>query len=402
MVIRTSVSVLENAIVSLKAVLADKLVGEDMKNLIFWYRQGVLKLVANNIYVTCLSEVSTEVEGFPSDENILIGVKAKELFGILDAYKSLKRTKATDIVFDIMDTVIKMTVSEEPISDTMQFADKYYKTATYYLSKVKIVERIKNDIVSTATIPNGVNISRSDVLPYFDALVPFITKDTRDSVATRMNFINNYIYTTPNKFVAIMKNNIGAEPLSEFVATSTVAQFMQSFFSLCEVTQVARKEQEGYILISLSNDVAEAVIKVYNSSKAFNLSKYLEMPSDGVGVDKYFLIDTLKRASLANEDVTVTIEPNADMKITSKSFSLEVPVLVSRFEALQLEKCCFSISAELLSNLIFSHVAFLGDLTFIYIAQVEDTWELTVTDNTKLEDGSKTWWTKVRLRQKRG
>lgn len=400
MVIKTSVSVLENAIVSLRAVLADRLMGEDMKNLIFWYRDNVLKLVANNIYVTCLSEVSAEVEGFPDEENTLIGIKAKELFGVLDAYKSLKRTKATDIIFEIDDARIKMTVSEEPISDTMSYAEKYYKTATYYLSKVRLAERIRNDIISTATIPNGSTVSRSDVTPYFDALVPFITKDTRDSVATRMYFINNYVYTTPNKFVAIMKNSIGIDSLSEFVATSTVAQFMQSFFALCEVTQVAKKEQEGFILLSLSNEVAEAVIKVYNSAKAFNLSKYLEIPNEGVGVDKYFLIDTLKRASLANEDVTVTLEPNADMKITSKSFSLEVPVLVSRFTTI--EKCCFSISAELLSNLIFSHIAFLGDLTFIYIAQVEDTWEITVTDNTKLEDGSKTWWSKVRLRQKRG
>lgn len=399
MKITTTVSALDSAIASLKSILTDKLVGEDLKNLIFWVRDGHLKLVANNVYITCLAEIDAELEGVSSNEDTLVAIKAKELFGVLDAYRSLKRTKATDIVFDILDTNIKLTISEEPLSESMEYADKYYCTSIYYLAKPKVTERIKNDIVSTASIPDGDLINRSDVMGYFDSLVPSILKDTRDSVATRLYFIDGYVYTAPNKYVAVMKNCLESNVMSELVVTSSVAQFMQSFFSLCEVTRVAKKESSDIILVSLQNDIAEAVIKAYTPKKAFNLSKYLDIPNEGVGVDKYFLIDVLKRASLSNEDITVSIEPESGVKITAKNFSLEVPVLVSRFNTI--DKCCFSVSAELLSNLIFSYASFLGDLTFLYLSKVDDTWELTVTDNTKLQDGGKAWWTKARFRQRR-
>lgn len=399
MIIKTQFSELEKAVSSLNDILVDKMTNDEMRNLIFWVKEDSISVVGKNVYVCGIAEIDGEFEGeiIDTEKGDLIPVRAKEICGVLDSYKSLKRTKATSITFDIGEKVINLTIDEEPVSEDIPYADKYYRTNHYSLSKPRSVsESISRDIYSVATIPNGVQINKADIMPYFNALLPTI-RDSRDSVATRLNVVGDYIYTAPSAYVAIMQNSLNdSEIFSDFVLTSTSAAFIKSFFELSDVTTFAKKDEGDSVLLSLENEYARAVVRALSKRKGFNIDNYTDMPSQGVGVDKGYLVDVLRRMAMSQEAIKMTIKKGEDIELSTPKIKVSVPVIVSRFED-DFEQCTVTINPAIFNNLIFSYVNF-GELIFIYFTRGKNSWDFTITDDAKTEDNKHLWFTKVKLK----
>jgi hypothetical protein len=124
-------------------------------------------------------------------------------------------------------------------------------------------------------------------------------------------------------------------------------------------------------------------------ARAYDISKYVDMPSTGVVVDKIYLMDVLKRLSLSSEPANIRIEVLdglGTMKVASKNMTQSIPV----FNVKGSGTFSFQIKAELLSNVIFSHMTVFSESVFIYLEQVDNNRIIMgVNDNTKL------WQTKL-------
>lgn len=399
MIIKTQFSELERAVSSLNDILVDKMTNDEMRNLIFWVKDKSISVVGKNVYVCGIASIEAEFEGEinNTEKGDLIPVRAKEICGVLDSYKSLKRTRATNVVFDIGDKSINLTIDEEPVSEDIPYADRYYRSNHYALSKPRSVsESISRDIYSVETIPNGVQINKIDIMPYFNALLPTI-RDTRDSVATRFNVVGDYIYTAPSAYVAVIQNNLNDNDIfSDFVLTSTSATFIKSFFELSDVTTFAKKDEGDSVLLSLENEYARAVVRALHKRKGFNIDNYTDMPSQGIVVDKGYLVDVLKRMASSQDAIKMTIKRDEDIELSTQKIKVSVPVITSRFND-DFEQCTVTINPSIFSNLVFSYINF-GELIFIYFAKGKNSWDFTITDDAQTESSKHLWFTKVKLK----
>lgn len=393
--IKTTVSEMTRALDTIEVVLNDKLVSEELRNLIFYIKGDEVKVVGKNVSVCCIANIEAEVDGVQED---LIPVRAKELCSVLGTYKSLRRTKATDIVFDIKDNSIKCTISEEPASESMDFSEKYYRESVYTFPRPRsVTEMVRQEIYSATTIPNGVEIKRSDVKYYMDALLPTI-KEGQGDITSWLHLVGDYIYTVPSAYIALMHNKLDGL-FRDFVLKSTVANFIGRFFELSETTTFAKKEEGDVVLISLENENAQAIIRAMPKRMAFKLTNYMGIPAQGVCVDKGYLVDVLKRLVLSKENISMTIPGDGDIVLKTAKSSATIPVLFTRFED-NFEGMCVSILPDVFENIIFSHKDF-GTLVYLYFEKVDNKWFMTVTDNGLYEDGSHIWMTKINCEAKR-
>ena len=390
--VKMNIEALNKAITTLKLLFDNDAVQEDQKNIIFWNSSNGFKVVARNGIVDCICGIDAEVEA-ETDE--MVNIKYKELDNTLNAYKSLSMTKATDIKFSFTERTIEVTVFEEPIDSEYEFADKLYRSTLYKLSLVKsVADSVKKEILSVSLDTNGVSISGDDVLKYFNALIPTVKDIKTEGVATRYNSVGNYVYTTPQQFVAIMKNDV--MDFSDFILTKATAEFVKAFFNSESTTNVFITDiGSGAKMIRLTNSSACALIKAQTTDKAFSIDAYKTIPKDGVAVDKKYFCDVLRRMNSA-ESIKISIS-DEEITLTQARTTGTVPVLTSRVHE-GLDNIKFSTSVGVLNNLVFSHFM-AGDRLFIYFQNMNNKWDLTFTDDSQAIDGTHLWWTRVAFKK---
>lgn len=388
MKIKTTVEKLNKALDGIKVILNDTLLADDQRNIIFWVdlekNQGV-KLVARNNIVDCICDI--EADATPDESGVtMYNIRYKELLSVLDGFKSLKVTQATTIEFEILDTVIKVEVAEEPIDVDGEFADKLYRINRYQLSKPRgVVDIVRSEIEGVSLVDKSTPISRNDIMPYFNALLPTI-KDMHEGFSSRLNVVGDFIFTTPSSYAAIMRRTLNVLP--DFILTSSAANFMKAFFDLEEVTNCAVEETKGGVFVTLENSMAKALVKAQSSQKAFRLDNYLSIPSQGIGVDKGYFCDVIKRFNSA-EAIQISISGD-EMTLSqakgqsSAMVTVTVPFYTSRFNE-DFDGLNIKVNSGVLSTAVFSHVTF-GSLLFIYFEKVGGKWSVTFTDDCMVED----------------
>lgn len=392
MKVKMKIDDLNKAMSTLKLLFDSVVMQEDQKNIIFWNSGNGFKVVARNGIVDCICGIDAECD---AEENEMVNVKYRELDSTINAFKSLSMTKATDIEFEFTKSVIDVTVYEEPVDTDYEFADKLYRSTSYKLSLVKsVADAVKKEILSVSLDSEGVSISGDDVLKYFNALIPTIKDIKQEGMATRYNVVGDYVYTAPQQYVAIMKNDI--KDFSDFILTKATAEFVKVFFGNEANTNVYITETEsGTKMIRLTNSSACALIKAQGTGKAFAIDAYKSIPNTGVAVDKKYFCDVLKRMDPTNPvKLTVTEE---EITISQARATCSVPVLLSRLSD-DADKFAFSTNIGTLSNLVFAHFN-AGDRLFIYVQNNNNRWDVTFTDDSQAIDGSHLWWTRVSFRK---
>lgn len=365
---------LSKAISSMETILTDSLIAEEQRNLIFWYNNGKLQVVAHNEFVNCIC--GTEPVNIEADDDEMVNIRYKELKGVLDSFKSLKVTEATTISFDFQTNCIKVEVVEEPLDKDSEFADKLYRTSKFTLSKPRnVVQKVKSEIIGVTKAENAEPMTRDEMQPYFDTLLPTI-KDINEGQGARLNFVGDYIFTSPQGYVTFMEN---LTKLRNCYVLGSVAKFMKSFIDLEDVTMVSQYEQNGAVVLTLENSMAIATIKGFSGERAFNTKKYETIPKQGVVLDKKYIIDVLRRFN-KGEDIGVCFN-REELVLTQKSVSLSIPYYNERldddFEQLSLNKQ----NVGRFSNYILAHKDF-GELLFIYFEKKENRkWQVCFTDN---------------------
>ena len=396
-----SMNHLTTALAEVTPVLNDALLQEEAKNVIFWVKDNIVKVVCNNLYTTCLADLECNLEfkeGESASEERFILVKAKELLNHLNCVSSLKMTKVDKIELDVSDTEIRLYIYEVPAIEDDPNADRLTQVSKYRLAKGKVVERIKveirNAVENASNTDAYINLNKTDMLVILDALIPAVKKETRDSVHTRVTFANDYVYVIPQTYAALMHNEL-PEGVSDFIVQNSVAQFMQSFFGIEEVTQFKKFTTNGdAVILVLKNTNATAVIKAMNASKAFNITNQKNIPESGFGISKGYFADVLKRIANTGEEIAFKVvlaedSTQSTCTIMNKVMNQQIPVWVSK----GVGEYSFMVKPDLLASITFSHLNDNATYLFFYLDK-DETGKVTlcVTDDIMVASGAGHLW----------
>lgn len=389
MKITTTMEELDSAMVTVSAIVSDKHLKDDLKNVIFWVKGNRFSVAAYNGNIVSLSEIEGTVE-LPegAEENQFFQLRAKEVNDVLNSFKGLRRTRVDGIEFVIGEREAVMNILEEPISDDVEHADKYRQKSNFRIAKPPLSDLIKKEVMNVNLDVEGETLPSADLMLYVNSLYPTVQKEVREANSWIM-FSEEDIYTFLPAYVAIMPNKL-PPVFSNFRLLHTTVNFLKNFIAN-EDQFIVRNDSlgNGGVMLTFKVGKAVATIKSSDMSRSYDITNFRGHPSNGVAVDKAYLMDVLKRMSLSSEPATVQISISGGvgtLKVQSKSMNQEIPVVRAKGEG----DFSFSIKADLLSTVSFSHFTATGEHAFIYIENGQNG-RLVMT----VSDDSNMWYTKM-------
>lgn len=409
MKIATNLDSITTGLNIMTAIVTDSLLQDDLKNIIFWVRGTSVSLVAYNVTVTNCTSLDDAVVTYGEDEaelkeqsDYFVQIQAKSLMGVLNSFSGLRKTKVSSVEFEFThDKQLRaesavITIHEEPVDPSKDFADKYFQKSRFRLTVVRLQDKVKAEISKIETTEQkGDIVKREDILTYLNCLVPTISKETRsDSVMARITFKPDYVYTVPVQYVAMIENRL-PECMNGFSISSTIAKFLINFVSIDEYFSFEKEVIDGLAIITVTNDHSTAVIKTHTTDKGFDITPYKLSPSTGIAVDKEYFCDVLKRLSINNETITVKIEVSSGVfKVSSKLMTQTIPVLNFKGDG----ECIFEIMPEYLSSMSLAHVSYFGEILYIYFIKDESKNQTSII----FRDNSSMWKTVMNGAKKNG
>lgn len=401
--IKATFTNLTRALTEVTPALSDKLLMEEMKNILFWVKGGEVLVVCNNLFTTVIAKIENCTCEFAENEDAnsdhYAQVKAKEFLSYLGSVSGLKMTKVDTVELDVRDAEVQLWFNESAINPEDASLAYLNKTSKFRLSKGKPEARVIKELTDayahmTDSATEGyITLNKTDILMTLNALVPSVSKEVRDTVNTRITFAPDYIYVIPQTYAALWSNGL-PDGVSGFIVTNSVATFMQSFFALEETSKFKKIPINNDVqLLILKNSNATAVIKASTTVRAFNIAKQKVLPQDGVAIPKAYFLDVMKRIHSTNSEITfhVTVTPEGGTcKIVNKTLTQEIPVL----KAKGTNDYSFSIKPDQLSSLIFSHINTGGSLLFFYMEK-DETGKVTlcVSDDVVTNNNQHLWHT---------
>lgn len=387
--IKTSFEALDSTMTTVTAIVSDRMLQEDLKNVVIWLKEGKVFFAAysGTTLSATLVDAQVDTEGVTHPEDF-IQLKAKDINDILATFKGLKRTVISHVEFEIKENEAILHIFEEPSDPSIDQADSYRQESKFRVTKPRVKDLVKSEIQKINVDFQGPPIDNSVPLLYIGALLPTIAKETRESTNS-LFFSDKYVYTFLAPYAAIMPN--GLDPVFQgFRLNNTTVTFLKNFIQTEESFAMQKEvHPNGMVVLTVKVGNSVAVIKCSDMSRAFDISNFVTVPSNGLAVDKAYLLDVLKRVSLSSEATNIQIDIEngvGTFKIISKTMTQSLPVVEAKGQG----SYHFMIKAELLSSVVFSHASDFGELVFLLFEHGDrGNIVMAVSDNTKL------WHTKV-------
>lgn len=388
MIIKTSYEVLEEAMETVSAIVSDKMLQEDLKNVIVWVKDGKTRFAAYSGQIMSATEVDAEVIQENSGVEEFVQLKAKDINDVLNSFKGLKRTVVSRIEIHVKENEAVMHVFEEPASEEFENAEEYRQVSKFRITKPRVKELVKNEVQKINIDVQGTDVPSVDLLVFVNALYPTVSKETREST-NNVLFGDEHIYTVPSNYSAIMPNTL-PEVFRGFRLQNSVVNFLKNFIQNYDYFTIDKQDMgNGMVVLTVKVGSSVAVIKCADMSRAFDMTNFVTTPENGIVVDKQYLMDVLKRMNLSSEAAHIEVsivDGVGTMKVVSKTMTQNIPVIKTKGEG----SFPFSIRAELLSTIVFSHTTGLGENVFLYFEYNDrNNIVMAVKDNTGV------WQTKI-------
>lgn len=389
MIIKSNFNDVDFVMSTVASVLNDRNLQEENKNVVVWVKDGIVRFVAHSGIVIGISTLTCELSGVTSGEEVFVQLRAKDIIDILGSLKGLKRTKVDLVEFNIKDNEAQIHIHESAIDSNVENADKFNQVSKYRITKSKIKEIIKSGIQKVNLDVEGTSIEVENFLVFVNALLPLVAKEVRDASKFVM-FGEEYYYAVLNTYVTLMPNKLSQEFKGFRLSNSDLA-FLKSFVA-SGGSFVFNKEEKGNGLVYLvvKNEVGSvARIECSDLSRAFDVTNFISIPSNGVAIDKMYLIDVLKRINTGSDTVFIEVKVESgegSFKVISKSMKQELPVNRAKGSG----EYNFTIKTDLLASVVFSHATYFDDGVFLYFDKGEKgNIIMACADNSRL------WHTKM-------
>lgn len=405
MVIKTNVNLI-TAIDNLVAVVTDRLLSEDIKNIIFKVgADSSVHVAAYSTSVICYAEIEgAEVDWENETPTEQYFQTKAELIKLLNVYRSLSRTILDTI--EIIPSGAYVTLKIHEISKDENHPE-FDKISKHRLASPALKSGIQAQLEKYNLDFTGTTVSATDFMVYLDALIPTIPPEARDNtISSKITFTAEKIYTAPSLFFALLDNKL--DPVcSDFMLTLTSAKFLKVFLAQSETCEVEKDVSPSAVILKIRCGSSIAVIHALSLKSAIDYTPYAQHSRTGIVLDKKYMQDVMKRATLDSDvcNVKVTITgTSATCSFATRSWCQDLAVLKSRLDPTEFGAdyiktaadgsksidIAFSIRPDILAKLIMTHASNFNDLVFLYFEPSgSNGFKMSASDNTCF------WQTKI-------
>lgn len=362
------------SLVFANTVLSDKSVDEKSKNFIFSIKEDEAVVIGYSpvIFSRTLLESVESVEDLP-ENGWMLQVKASELNKIIAAFSNLSRTKVEEVFFYDEGVRIGIELHEVPLDEN---DSKLERNANFFLEVSPIPTKIVKEI--EMEFPDGgEGIPGGDLVMYTDSLFPIMSNDTSSSMASKINFTNEYAFVITSFMSAFMVNKL-PDAMKDIVLTYSSASFLKKLSESAEDSVELAKKDGVYLCVRAGN--TEAFMR-YNKVKVnskLHIDKRVEAMNTGIVVDRLYLKDVLRRMGSMSTEGIVKITSEG-LQVENSNFSQIVPVNKTKGDV---EGISFKVSVPVLEKIILGRDDIFSGDVFIYFVKSARGYIIYVSDGT--------------------
>lgn len=378
---KVSYSELSSVLGYVNTILSDKTVDNKMKNVIFLVEKGEVTVVGYSALTfarTRLNDVETE----GVDESWDFQVKSADLNKIISSYSSLYKTKVDYIEFEknTSSNKIRVIVHEEAIKEE---DSRLAQVGRFNLDNIPILESVNKEIhMEFPSEPDS--ILSGDLLLYIDSLFPLMSNDSSNSLGSKLNFSNDYIFVTTSYISSFFMNKLPDSFKGLTLGYSSV-NFLKKLCDGVESIDVQRIDR----YLCIQSGMTEAFLK-YQNVRVRHETYVNRMSTDnGIILDRLYLKDVLKRMMVASQDGVAQMKEHG-LEVSNDGFMQVIPVNNKKGD---IENLKFKLSVPVLVKTIIGDDNMFPDEVFLYFVKTGPTGYLLY-----VKDATGSWFSTIQVR----
>lgn len=363
MLIKTSYEETVKILSLLQKVVSTKGLNESMKVVNLFIKDNKINIGAADGRLFCLThlEGQYDLEG-ESEDNSYFALNIKEIMNVLDKFKSLQRTKVKELEFYVQQEGVVLTVREVAKDENSPTAHLYNQDNKFLLRRENVLKIFQKEIPEMVVEEDSsVEADSADLYKYTVYSYPLLTTP-KDLMY--LHFKKGSIYSIIGNHYGMLLENKLPENFSDFSLTPYVVGFLREVMSTSDKFRFIREDIWGpaadgskqIVGIVLTIEVGNFIVKV----KTANLTEkeipkpFIPKPETYVEVDKFYLLDIIKRVS-AYDTLYITAkidESNSEIIVKTTQSKQKIPVKKAEGKG----EYQFAVTPSHLSNIIFSHM----------------------------------------------
>lgn len=374
MKISISFSELQNVLGYVNTVLSDKSVDDKIKNVIFLVSEsGEVQIVAYNALTFCRTVLEKTVA-----EGIHVGgwefqVKAGELNKIVSSFSNMYRTHVDTLDFEESGVRIRLTVHEVAKEG---IDSKLSKDSMFELENAPILSNINKEIKTK--FPENQSLSMSnELMVYINAMFGIMANDSSNSIASKLNFAEDYVFCMSNAMSAFMVNKLPDDFKNVSLGYSSVSFLKKICEGLGENQGIGVAKTDLYICVESGNTQAFMRYKPVKINYKMYVSK---MSKDkGIVIDRLYFKDVLKRMGNIAAEGKLFVSDDENITVQNDAFSQEIPLNGIKEGTVGTQ---FKFSVSVLEKLILGSDDAYADNLFIYFVDTMRGYIVYVSDKS--------------------
>lgn len=363
---------------SMASVVEDAMSSEDLKNVIFrvYKADNTVELIGiNNIitYKVQLEEGSytTEIDEseYKDTGYAEIQVKSKELNSFLDTFKSVRRTRVTDVEFETVKNKVKVTVKESDVDTGHEYS------SNWVLDNIPI----KPNMLLSINLEVPEQLKQLDVPAiglYVSSLFPVMQNGA--NLYSKLAFGENSVVAFSTSSTTMMRNFIG-DDFTNFCLSYRALSFIKGTVCAEQLVEYAKTDER--ICFKMGNSVA--FVRYEHKMPNYEIYEKMINRSHAIVLDRQYFKDVLKRLSLIDESIVFTVKPDEEMvEVKNSKFNQEIPILQQKAMS-ELGTIAFKVLPKVFTNAIIGDDNAFSNSVFMYIEPLDNGgYSLTFSDDS--------------------
>lgn len=381
-------------------VVEDGMSSEELKNVIFRFTKSdassKVEVIGINRLITYKQDIAPEYVSLELDANevdefgmLHIQIKSKSLNGFLGTFKSMRRTRADEVVLENKgEGKILCSVLEKDIETEKAFVSHYT------FENVPIQAGIRNKLKLAKPTDNITEFESVKILFHLQTLSGVLDQGKGANMFNYIMFGEDHVVALSTTFASVMQNIVKDGGIFKDIKLAYKAvSFLDKLLTGTDSVRIARTDTHLFV----QTDSGEAFV-TYETKLAV-YSHYIELfkRDSGISLDRLYLKDILKRLSLDNDNVELTIKADEGiLEVKNTRFSQNIPLMsdknMSGYGAVK-----FKIMPDSITKAILGSDAEFGSNLFVYYCPHEDK-----KANIVFSDETDTWFTVLRVNTMKG
>ena len=367
---------LSNALSYANTVLSDKSVDEKSKNFIFNISNEELYIIGYSAFIfTRIAIENWEILEPIPDDGWKFQVKASEMNKIITSFSSLSLTKVEG--FYLYDDGVRIGVEVEEVAIEEDKYPNLSQTVSFFLENSSITGKVLMEINTEFPEDDAELLNSGDLFLYLDTLSPIMSNDVSSSLASKMNFADEYVFVVSSSMAAFMPNKL-PEALKGFALTYSSISFLKKVCSTTEEdigTSIAKTS--NYLCLHMGN--IEAFMKYQKIKVKYQIYMDRRKTDNGVKVSRFYLKDVLKRMGSLSPDGKVEILEDGSIRVENSNFNQIIPTNSVKGEVSGIN---FNVSIPILEKVILGADEIYTEDLFIYFVPITRGYIIFISDKS--------------------